>query len=171
MKLDFSQIYGEPDKEIKPYRLICTEPTTYPEKSLISFEVVETIGDIIAQRNSDVCLVFPERSIPILKCWTENQGVFDREPMVLTGVPGTTEEPDFERYSYNLEKIAYHSVVADLAEEVRRAQSMTEDERNNSIYAKEQAAITRKSGEVKVFTAFTAPNMDQMETGEERVPD
>jgi hypothetical protein len=151
-------IHGTPP-DLKPLRLVSMAPTSVAEDSLISMEAVETIADLFIERAGNVCLTFTPESLRVLECWIGFEDLFRYQPTILTGVPGVEANADFDKYTYNLGKVAYHSVTADLAEEVRRAESMTEEERDASIYKREQSQITRKSGNVKEFKAFDAPDV------------
>lgn len=129
---------------------------------MIEFAAVVSIHEIIEPKSEQTCLVFNDDTLPILKAWTENQDVFPFIPVLLAGVPNTspTYEGKFENYTYDLGQVSYHSVVGDMAEEMRRAEAMTQSEKDASQYKSEQANITRKSGYVKDFVMFDSPTND-----------
>nr|QYF49780.1 MAG: hypothetical protein [Sichuan farmland cysto-like virus] len=145
--------------EQRALRLICPNLETVPEDSLLDFESVETLEDLFLSRPNNAVLMISNENLEILKCWVQFQTLFDREPVVLTGVPSATYSSEFESEVFSLSKVAYHSAVAELIEAVRREESMTEAEKTDSIYAKERAQFTRSNGKVKEFTAFDGPNM------------
>lgn len=159
MIIDMDKIHG-PAEKIKPIRLIHMEPTVIPEDSLISMETIETLSDLFIERAGNVSLVFTPDTLRVLECWTTFPDLFRYEPAVLSGVPGVEPSADFDKLTYNLSRVAYHSVTADIAEEVRRAESMTDEEREASIYARERSQYTNKKGGVKEFRAFDAPNVN-----------
>lgn len=160
MNLNLASLVADKTAEnVKQFRMICWTPDPFPESSMIEFAAVLILEDVIKSHDDQTCLVFSDDTLPILKAWTENQDVFPFVPVLLAGVPNTapTYEGAFESYTYDLGQVSYHNVVGDMAEEMRRAESMTESERQASQYKSEQASITRKSGHVKDFVMFDSP--------------
>lgn len=154
--------FDKEKEDTKPLRMVSFAPDPLPVESILGFEIIESVGDILRSRQADVCLVFAPEAFPVLKCWVENKDVFPESPVYLTGVPGAEQNLEFEKYVYDLPRMAYHTVVGDLSEAVRRADNMTDTERASSIYAREQDQITRASGFKKDFNAFSAPDIDSL---------
>jgi hypothetical protein len=159
MLIDFLASASDKKADHKPIRLVCPLMNSVPVDSLLSFEVVESIKDLFLDRNANSVLMFDVEGVKILDCWASFEDLFQHQAVVLTGVPGADYGPEFESVGFKLEKVAYHSAVADLIEAARRSETMSDAEKESSIYAKEKAGFTRGNGNVKAFTAFDAPNM------------
>lgn len=153
------------DKPTKALRLVAPNLREIPEDSLLQYNSIEEVKDLLAPQDHGVVLTFSDDTTALLDMWVNYIDQFDGEPVVVTGVPGADYSPEFEKVAYKLQRVAYHTLISDLVEEARRETSMTEEEKETSIYAREKAQFTRKSGKVKEFAAFDAPNLT-LEAGE-----
>lgn len=153
---------GEKEKEVQdselPQRFVCPATSdTLPNDGVLHFVTVGKLADLLQDEPGNTVYMFDSKSEPALKCLVEYFELFGFAPVLLTGVPGVTYSPAFENLTWSLQRAAYHATVNDIIEFKRRAELAAAEKRDTSIYATEQARITRKSGEVKRFTAFDAP--------------
>lgn len=135
-------------------RLVCPSTERLPQDGMLEYVTIEAIGDLLATHGSNVVFMFHPDNAKLLKCFVEFSHLFGQTPTVISGVPEVNYDPDFENVTWSLHRVAYHSVVNDLLEVARRDRDMSEDKKNSSIYEREKATYTRKTGETKRFTAF-----------------
>jgi len=154
-----------------PQRFVC--PATndaLPQDGVLEFVTVAKLADLLQNEPANTVYMFDEQSAPILKCLVDNFELFGFAPVLLTGVPGIAYSPAFENQTWALQRAAYHATVNDIIEFKRKADLAANEQRDSTIYGREQARITRKSGETKRFTAFDAPQeageIDPIETAD-----
>lgn len=164
----------EDSRKDLPIVLICGTVNEAPADA-IEFRSLESVDDLLDEHPANCCyMVSAERSRYIEMvdaypdCWSF-------QLVALTGVPGCDYSAEFERAVYRLARAPFHSVVNNLTEDARIAELAVAEQANLSIYGREQARITRRSGNVKEMRAFDAPNMaldtaetdDTPDTGEQ----
>lgn len=153
-----------------PQRFICPAASELPSDGILNFVTVAKLADLLQQEAGNTVFMFDDKSEHVLKCLVEYFELFGYAPVLLTGVPGVNYSPSFENMTWSLQRAAYHATVNDILEFKRKAELSAAERRDSSIYATEQARITRKSGEVKRFTAFDAPqaagNLDPIESAD-----
>lgn len=140
-----------------PERLIAPYGDKLPEDGLLQYVAVETIADVIALSGPKAVVVLRDDQTRLLSCLSEYPDLFGFRAVVLSGVPGATYSGEFDSITWQLPRVAYHSVVNDLLEVGRRAELADKKETDDSIYKTEMSRITRKSGDVKAFEAFDVP--------------
>jgi len=145
------------NKSDLPERLIAPYGDTLPEDGLLQYVAVETVADVIALSGPKAVIVLRNDQERLLKCLSSFADLFGFQAVVLAGVPGATYTGEFDSVTWELPRVAYHSVINDLAEANRRQESADDEHANSSIYNKEMSRITRKSGGVKTFEAFDVP--------------
>jgi hypothetical protein len=146
--------------DAKRIRFVCPSLPIVPSDSVFDFVSFTDLKGLIAELDepsSQRVLMVSEKEYPVLELWSSNLDLFERMPVLMTGIPDANYESDFDAITYDFERAAYHSVVAEALEYVRREDSMTEQEKEDSVIKKEQSTFTRKNGTVKEFTAFDAP--------------
>jgi len=144
------------NKEL-PERLIAPYGEKLPEDGLLQYVAVETIADVIALAGPKAVVTLRDDQVRLLSCISEYPDLFGFRAVVLSGVPGATYSGEFDSITWQLPRVAYHSVVNDLLEVGRRAELADKKEIDGSIYKTEMDRITRKSGDVKSFEAFDVP--------------
>lgn len=144
-------------REEMPQRLICPTSASLPQDGMLEYIGVETLADIVNDKNMTGVLTFRPDQQELLKCYVQYYKLFGSVPVVLSGVPGVEYNADFENNTWDCQRVAYHTVVNDLLELSRREGELKAERKNSSIYEKERSTYTRKSGDVKAFTAFDMP--------------
>lgn len=146
----------------KPCMMVAPILADVPPDSLLSFETVESFVDLLRARdNHKVVVMIRDDQLEMVECYAAHPALFEFEMVVITGLPGATYSPEFESACYRLARVAYHTLVGDLAELMRRGEAMAAENRSErgGIYQDEKKQYTRKDGSVKEFKAFDAPNM------------
>jgi hypothetical protein len=150
-KLDKSTATELPERLIAPYG------DKLPEDGLLQYMAVETIADVIALSGPKAVIVLRDDQKRLLSCIAQYPDLFGFRAVVLSGVPGATYSGEFDSVTWELPRVAYHSVVNDLIEIGRREELAGKEKIDSSIYKTEMNRITRKSGDVKTFEAFDVP--------------
>lgn len=139
----------------RPIQLVSPRPNSYPDDGLLKFVAVESISELVNGPGPAVVLTFDRDNEELLNMVVEYGRHFGFDPVVISDLPGCEYFMEFERATYPLKRVSYHSVVADILEESRRINSLSEQERESSIIKKEEDRFVRKSGDVKELTKFT----------------
>lgn len=122
-----------------------------PDDGILVYSTVETVFDIAKVPERSVVLFRPEQT-GLLKCLCENEALFGLELRVLTGLPEVDYSPDFDNATWALEKVAYLPFLSEL-----RLAAELDDQlkaQNSTVYDREKASYTRKTGSVKEHTDF-----------------
>lgn len=122
-----------------------------PDDGILVYSTVETVFDIAKVPERSVVLFRPDQ-IGLLKCLCENEVLFGLELRVLTGLPEVDYSPDFDNATWALEKVAYLPFLSEL-----RLAAELDDQlkaQNSTVYDREKATYTRKTGAVKEHTNF-----------------
>lgn len=165
----FDQMHRAVDvRQVKPILMIMPTTEKVTEDGLLEFVTIERLTDLTQTFKANTVVMFRPDQKRLLELLCAYSDVFAVDPVVLSGVPAATYSADFESVTWDLPRMAYHSVVNDLLEAGRRASDAAEDVKHSSIYATEVAAVTRKSGDVKVFTGFEEHSTDDEITDGER---
>lgn len=164
----FNSLHSHVDKAaLYPLLMIAPIANDIPEDGIMMYRTVEKLSDLLETPKPNEVVLFREDQSELLTCLGEYPSLFGVDVIVVSGIPGTTYSPEFESKVWDKPKLAYHSVVNDLIEAQRRAQDMSADVRDASVYAKEQGTFVRKNGGVKVFTDFEGAGGDGAATDED----
>lgn len=152
---DSEELHSHGD-ELKPAsKMLFVAPSNdkSPDDGVLTYSTVETLFDLANIPDRTVVL-FRNDQTQTLKCVCDNSVLFDLELRVLTGLPETDYNADFESAVWSLDKVAYLPFLSELRlateiEDQRAANQMT-------AYDREKVGYTRKSGAVKAHANFEA---------------
>lgn len=122
-----------------------------PDDGILVYSTIEAVFDIAKVPERSVVLFRPDQA-GLLKCLCENETLFGLELRVLTGLPEVDYSPDFDNATWALEKVAYLPFLSEL-----RLAAELDDQlkaQNSTVYDREKATYTRKTGSVKEHTNF-----------------
>lgn len=139
----------------RPYRMVCPSSEAVPQDGMLKYITIETLGDLLAEMPANTVIMFRDDQKDLLQCVVDYPHLFGWDAIIVTGVPGVAYPPEFESVTWQLNRLPYHTVVNDLVELERRHVELAEEKKGSSIYEKEKAQYTRKSGDIKAFTGFT----------------
>lgn len=146
-------------KDDKPVLMICGTIPVVPNDTIQFIELTE-VKQLITDKPSGIsCFMVSEESSLIIEMCDRYNELFDFQLVLVSGVPECVYSSRLEQASYRLARIPYHSVVNGIREAAKMADLIADEKAFSSIYNKEQAGITRKSGNVKELRAFDAPSM------------
>lgn len=137
-----------------PIRLVAPSVSEDPKDGLMTYVAVEDISDLSKEHGPRTIFTFSEQAMPILKAFAEYSSLFKQTPTIVAGVPNATYSGEFDSVTWSLHRVAYHSLINDALEAARRDKDAAEEKKASSTYEKEKSTYTRKSGDVKAFTAF-----------------
>lgn len=154
----FNTMHAHVDKAKEfPERLICPAGETVPEDGVVQFVTVETLADVLVERPANTVIMFRDDQHDLVKCLIEYSALFGCEPVILSGVPSVTYSGEFDKITWSVQRLAYHTIVNDLLEVQRRNRDMQSEIKASSVGERERASFTRKDGSVKEFRAFSMP--------------
>lgn len=158
-----------------PRLLICPSASVFPQDGVFEFIAVTSFKDVTAaldpdrQGAAEPVLTFDvgsEQVRRVLELLVSYFDVFKVNPTCVEGVPGVNYPVEFHSITTNMERVSYHILYGDIAEELRRAKDMQDLEVEQSVYARQIASETRRNGTKKEFIAFTNPTPDAVPEGD-----
>lgn len=159
-----------------PRLLVCPAASMFPQDGIFEFRSVTTFADIYNMMTgkeegmtAEPVLTFDiekddvRRLLELLVSYFD---VFGYNPTCVEGVPGVNYPVEFHSITTNMERVSYHTLYGDIAEELRREKDLYDIRLEESSYARQQASETRRNGTKKEFVAFAAPTVDAIPEGD-----
>jgi hypothetical protein len=126
-----------------------------PKDGMLEYVTVATVYDFEKLEAGAVVMVGNEpEQHSILKCVVDNSVLFGVSLRLLTGIPESQSDFEFDQLVWSLEQVAYAPLVSELSlqKEARRQEQMS----NESQHDKERRQFTRADGSVKPHSEFSA---------------
>lgn len=151
--IEAAQIASSHPGSDKQPRMLFVAPSngTSPDDGVLLYSTIETLFDVANVPERSVVLFRADQEA-ILKCLCENEALFGVELRVLGGLPETDYSVSFESATWALEKVAYVPFLSELRLAADLNQQL--EAQNATVYDREKASYTRKSGEVKEHRDF-----------------
>lgn len=147
---------GQPAEDVKT---LFVGPSTgeLPDDGVLSYVTAESLYDLKDVPNRSVVLFHPSKYAHLALA-AENTKLLGLRLLALSGIPGMEYTADYDRVTWNLERVAYHTLVNDIrvASEVEEALAA----QNMSVHDREKAQFSRHDGSVKDMTKFDVAGSD-----------
>lgn len=152
------------DEATKRVFLVCPACEEAPADGVLSYVTVESIYDVKDTPDRSV-MMFADPAVPVLALLAANQGLFEVELRYLSGVPGASYTHAFDSAAWNLERVAYATLVSDLRAAADHEQQLRAQ--NMSVHDRERKQVARADGTVKPFKGYIGPDGTSPEDGDD----
>lgn len=95
----------------RPIQLLCPIPTMVTTADPLKVSVITTLAELVGAVSTDVLAIDDPRLLSML---LEYADVFNVQPIVVLGVPSAVYTADFEQATWELDRVSYDTLIADL---------------------------------------------------------